>query len=135
MDPYGRIEKVVGARELRSKLAAKASPHAKMILNGLLDEENLKRVVTLAGGLPDKPVKVGETWLVQRDMPMGPMVPLWMDAKYTFKGWEEHDERRCALIECQARCDKSPGKGSEADCDRRCKEHAHSVIGSLWSPF
>ena len=98
-DTNGRIEKVVGGQELQNRLTSTATPQAKMILTSLLNEENLKRVVTLAVGLPDKPVKVGETWPVQRDTPMGQMGTLLLDMNYTFKGWEEHEKRRCALLE------------------------------------
>ena len=108
-DTNGRIDKVVGAQELQTRLTAAAAPQARMILTGLLNEDNLKRVVTLAIGLPDKPVKVGETWAAQRDVPMGLMGTLLMDSKYTFKGWEEHDKRRCALLESTGTIASKPG--------------------------
>ena len=113
-DTNGRIDKVVGAPELQAKLVGTAAPQARMILTGLLNEDNLKRVVTLAIGLPDKPVKVGETWPAQRDVPMGLMGTLVMDSKYTFKGWEEHDKRRCALLEFTGTVASKPGAAPTA---------------------
>ena len=108
-DTNGLIEKVVGAQELQSKLIATATPQTKIILTTLLSEENLKRAVNLAIGLPDKPVKVSETWSAQRDNNLGPLGIMQMDLKSTFKGWEEHDKRRCALIEYSGPVTAKPG--------------------------
>ncbi len=98
-DTNGRIDKVVGTTELQAKLLGAAPQQARMILGNLLTDENLKRLVTLASGLPDKPVKVGETWSAQRETTLGQMGALLEDSKYALKGWEEHDKRRCALLE------------------------------------
>lgn len=98
-DTNGRIDKVVGAQELQSKLLATVNQQSRAILTPLLAEDNLKRVVTLDIDLPTKPVKVGESWPVQRDTLMGQLGTLVFSTTNTFKGWEEHANRRCAVIE------------------------------------
>lgn len=108
-DTNGRIDKVVGAQELQSKLLAAASPQARAILTPLLAEDNLKRVVTLDIDLPTKPVKVGESWLVQRETLMGQLGTLVFSTTNTFKGWEEHAKRRCAVIEFTGSVTNKPG--------------------------
>ena len=108
-DSNGRIEKVVGARELQTKLTATATPQAKSILGPLLHEENLKRVVMLDSGLPDRTVKVGDSWPEQRDQPMGQMGTVQVNTTNAFRGWEEHDQRRCAIIEFTGTVANKPG--------------------------
>jgi hypothetical protein len=98
-DASGKLEKVNGAQELQAKVLAGANPQAAQILNGLLNEENLKRVIALGAILPDKPVKLGDKWPAQRDVSLGKLGFLVMDMNYVFKGWEDHDKRRCALLE------------------------------------
>ncbi len=108
-DTNGRIEKVVGAQELQSKLLATVTQQARAILTPLLTEDNLKRVVTLDIDLPTKPVKVGESWPVQRDTLMGQLGTLVFSTTNTFKGWEEHGNRRCAVIEFTGSVTNKPG--------------------------
>lgn len=45
--------------------------------------------------LPDKPVKVGGKWKQTDALDNG----LQADSEYTFKGWQWHNEQKCALIE------------------------------------
>ena len=108
-DTNGRIEKVVGAEELQSKLLATVNPQARVILGPLLAEENLRRVVTLDLDLPVKPVKVGDSWPVLRDTHMGQLGTLQISSTNTFKGWEEHAKRRCAVIEFTGGVTSKPG--------------------------
>ena len=133
-DTNGRIEKVVGGQELQTKLIGTASPQAKMILTGLLNEENLKRVVTLAFGLPEKPVQVGETWPAQRDLPMGAMGTLLLDTKFTFKGWEEHDKRRCAVIESAGTIANKPGAAASTGPMSMTVDNGKSSSKSWFDP-
>lgn len=108
-DTNGRIDKVVGAQELQSKLLATVNQQARGILTPFLAEDNLKRVVTLDIDLPTKPVKVGESWPVQRDSLMGQLGTLRISTTNTFKGWEEHAKRRCAVIEFTGSVAGKPG--------------------------
>jgi hypothetical protein len=52
-------------------------------------------------GLPDKPVRVGDSWPVQREAgpSAGPGGALVLNATYTLKGWQEHEQKRCARID------------------------------------
>ena len=108
-DTNGRIDKVVGAQELQGKLLATVNQQARALLTPFLAEDNLKRVVTLDIDLPTKPVKVGESWPVQRDSLMGQLGTLQISTTNTFKGWEEHAKRRCAVIEFTGSVAGKPG--------------------------
>ena len=98
-DTNGRIEKVVGAQEMRTKLLANVNLQTRGVLTSLLSEDNLKRVITLDLDLPVNPVKIGDAWPMQRDNPMGQLGTVLITATNAFKGWVEHEKRRCALIE------------------------------------
>ena len=50
-------------------------------------------------GMPDRPVRVGDSWSVQREAGSGPSGPLLANATYTFKGWQEHEQRKCVRID------------------------------------
>ena len=102
-DAEGKIESVEGIEDLVQRLASAADPNAKPedILKNLPAEAtaNLKDSFANMSGLPDKPVKIGDTWSPKLDamkaMPEGAQ----FNYVYTFKGWEQHNNKRCALIE------------------------------------
>jgi hypothetical protein len=50
------------------------------------------------GGLPAKPVKVGESWSAQRDVAGNMIGMLVMHTTNTFVGWQERHKRSCARI-------------------------------------
>jgi hypothetical protein len=60
--------------------------------------------------LPDKSVRVGEKWNQTNDLNNGFVA----EANYTFRGWQWHDERKCALIECEGTITTPKGKSKTA---------------------
>lgn len=62
----------------------------------LFTTSNVRHMVEL-NPLPDKSVRVGDTWHQTNDLINGFVA----EADYKFLGWQFHDERKCALIEFQ----------------------------------
>ncbi|MEQ2009297.1 MAG: DUF6263 family protein, partial [Limisphaerales bacterium] len=94
----GKVEKVEGGPQLRSKVTAGANMYVIASLNNMLSDEAIKGWNTLHTGLPDAAVKPGDSWPFTRNQSFGPGT-ITMDATNTFKGWEQRDGRKVALIE------------------------------------
>lgn len=94
----GKVEKLEGGLQFRSKGAVGASPFALGPINNLFSDEAIKGWNTLHTGLPDKPVKVGDTWPASRTYNYG-VALLTLDATNTFKAWEQRDGRKVARFE------------------------------------
>ncbi|MBI3878325.1 MAG: hypothetical protein HY300_20575, partial [Verrucomicrobia bacterium] len=98
-DATGKVEKVEGVDDLLKKLLAGSSITSQAILRGMMTEENFKRMVVTAAGLPDKPVKVGESWPVNTTVPGTMFGTLVLDMNYKFNGLQDHAGRKCAALE------------------------------------
>jgi len=99
LDASNRVEKIEGGQELIEKLSVKAPPQQRAMMSGLFSDDYLKQMVDHSKYLPSKPVKPGETWPSQIEMSAGPLGTLAMDLTYTFKGWEMHQQRKCAVLD------------------------------------
>ncbi len=94
----GKVEKLEGGPQFRSKGAVGAGPLALATINNLFSDEAIKGWNTLHTGLPDKPVKIGDTWPATRTYNYG-VASLTLDATNTFKAWEQRDGRKVARFE------------------------------------
>jgi hypothetical protein len=56
-------------------------------------------MVEYGQSLPRKPVKPGDRWPVQTEVVMGPLGKAELNLDYTFTGWEQRDQRNCAVLE------------------------------------
>lgn len=98
-DGNGMIEKVENFDAFMNQVMAGSPPELQGILTNMLSENTLKQMGMTSQGIPGKTVKIGDSWPQVIDMPMGPMGTLKLDMKYTFKGWENQDGKRTALLE------------------------------------
>jgi hypothetical protein len=97
IDSAGQVKEVQGLDEMMKGMSASSnSPFGKMFSKESLEQMCSQSFVE---GLPEKPVKIGDTWTTKTKMPMGDMVTMNVEMKYTFKGWETLDKHRCALLE------------------------------------
>ncbi len=110
-DAAGKVEKVEGVDELRKKALVGVPLVQQAIVAQVFSEDNLKKMAVPPVGLPDKPVKSGETWPLQTLMPVPPLGALQMDATYTFKGMEDHAGRKCALLDQSGTITNRPPAG------------------------
>jgi Family of unknown function (DUF6263) len=93
-DANGKVTKVLNYDEFVAGIAGK-DPQTKNMLQGMLNEDVIKH---MGQGLPDHPVKIGDHWPVTSDIKFGPMGSLKLEMKYTFKGWQQHDGHKCAVL-------------------------------------
>ncbi len=99
----GKVDKIEGVDEFFEKVKATLSPMVVEMLRQFFSEETMKEMTknSLYGAplLPDKPVQVGDTWPFQSQVATPKLGKVKMDLQYSFKRWEEHMGRRCALLE------------------------------------
>jgi hypothetical protein len=98
-DATGNIQKVEGFDEFMDRVTSGAPAEMQALMKGMFTEDSVKQMGATAQGLPDKPVKVGDTWPVKTELNMGPMGVMVLNSTFTFKRWEQHDDRKCAVFE------------------------------------
>jgi hypothetical protein len=108
----GAVEKVEGLKEFADKLSSDLPPALQGMLQGMLNEDNIKHMGAIPEGLPDKPVKIGERWPLKQEISLGPMGKFTITLQITFKGWENRDQRRCAVLEHIGTIASPPGAGA-----------------------
>jgi hypothetical protein len=113
-DADGKVEKVEGYDEFVDRISGSGGPAGQMILKGMFNEDTLKQYGTGAQGLPDHPVKIGDSWPFHMDMPAGPIGNLKMNFQYTFTGWEKRDGHNCALLSYTGTMSSEPSTNAAA---------------------
>ena len=96
LDASNNVERIEGMKEFTEKIsggAGRANPMAAMF-----NEEYFKQMMKQGRDLPARLVKPGATWPSRIEITMGPLGKVRLDQKYTFKGWEQHEQRRCAAL-------------------------------------
>jgi uncharacterized protein DUF6263 len=108
------IEKVEGFDALMGKLTAGSPPEAASMLKGMFNEETIKQMSSsmFTQGLPEKPVKLGDTWPFRMEMPLPNMAVLLFEAKSTFKGMQPRESRQVALLEFSGTLSSKPLPGA-----------------------
>jgi len=108
----GAVEKVEGLKEFAEKVGSDAPPELQGMLQAMLSEDNIKHMGAIPEGLPDKPVKIGERWPWKQEISLGPVGKFIITLQITFKGWEDRDQRRCAVLEHIGTITSPPGAGA-----------------------
>ncbi len=98
-DVSGKIEGVEGFKEVLDRISEGSSALEQGMIKGMFSEDNFKEMDSAAQGLPDKPVKIGDTWPIKVEMALGPLGSVVLNSQYTFKGWELHHDHKCVLLE------------------------------------
>lgn len=98
VDAKGKVEKIEDYDQFIQLLGGDGSPQSQMVAKGMFNEENLKQFGDHGQGLPDKPVKVGDSWPFNIEMQTGPLGALKIATKCKFAGWEQHDGHNCAVL-------------------------------------
>jgi len=107
----GAVEKVEGFKEFADKLSSDAPPELQGMLQAMLSEDNIKHMGAIPEGLPDKPVKIGERWPFKQEISLGPVGKFIITLQITFKGWEDRDQRHCAVLDHIGTIASPPGGG------------------------
>jgi hypothetical protein len=98
-DARGKVVRVEGLKEVMESIRSKAPEMMGGMLEGMINEENIKQMGATAQGLPAKPVKVGDTWPEKQEIALGSLGNLVVNMTMTFKGWETFKGVRCARLD------------------------------------
>lgn len=90
----GTLAKVYGLDQLIASATAKKNLRKVDSWVRRLGSSQTVRLMVEFNKLPEKSVHVGDTWHQTNDLSNG----LQSDATFTFRGWQWHDSRKCALI-------------------------------------
>jgi hypothetical protein len=96
-DAKGEFERMEGLDELRSRVTAGGKQQEQAVFDAMFNEDTLKQYCSFADAMPDHAVKIGDSWRLKKDVPSRIGV-LTLDMKYTFKNWEQIDQRKCAHV-------------------------------------
>lgn len=99
-DASGKVEKLSGVDELKSRVEATAKPQEQAMFSQMFSEATFKQYGSFADVVPDHPVTVGDSWPMSKEIPT-PIGVLKLDMKYTFKNWAQHGDHRCAHVEAE----------------------------------
>jgi hypothetical protein len=84
-------------------------------MKGFMSEDSIKQMSPTSLGLPGKPVKIGDTWPVKTELNLGSIGQMVINLNYTFTGWEQRDNQKCAVLEFVGDISmKSSGDGAAA---------------------
>ena len=97
LDSSNNVERVEGMKAFTEKVFgdSEGSPNP---MAAMLNEDHFKQMMSIGRNLPAQPVKPGDTWPSKPEISMGPLGKTTLDLTYTFKGWEQHEQRRCAAL-------------------------------------
>lgn len=132
----GPDNQVKGAHIIKTnKAKATEAVGKESLVKNIFNEEAMKEICSesLTQGLPKKPVKPGDTWDVTQEIHTDAMGVLVSTLKYTFKGWEERDGHRCALIHYIGPLSVKPVEGrAEDDGGEEITFKEGAIAGKLW---
>ena len=126
-DANGKVQSVTGFKEFMERMGGGQAQAA--MLNGMFNEDTLKHYADLSHGLPDHPVKVGDSWPFKIEMPMGAIGNLTMNLNYTYKGMEPHDDRNCARLEYTGDISSKPGTNASP---MAIQIEKGKIAGTMW---
>ena len=130
----GKVDKMEGIDEFFEKVTDTLSPMVVEMLRQFFSEETMKEMTgnSLYGAhLPDKPVQVGDTWPFQSQVAAPMLGRVKIDLQYSFKRWEEHMGRRCALLEFTGTISIEPG-ADEQPPGMKMSLKGGTVYGKTW---
>jgi hypothetical protein len=111
VDADGKVGDFIGLADFIKQLSG-GDPKAAAAMGSFMNEGTLKQMVSRGAGLPPTPVKVDDHWPVHLEIATGLAGDLLLDMKYTFKGWQQHEGRKCALNEFVGTMNTKPGSST-----------------------
>ena len=126
-----KISNVKGINEVMNTLTSGGNPRAEPLVRRLFTPQYLRHLIDLIV-LPSDPVRIGQTWTGQVGVNPGPLTgSLDADVTYTFRGWQRHDDRKCAVIEF-AGLVKSAGRSNPPKSAISSKIEKGEITGKSW---
>jgi len=150
VSPENKVLKVEGIKELFDRLDSPADDPAAnpaanpaagrrrraaaggapAMLRGIYNEETFKQMIELSGA-PPKAVRVGETWNHTREVAAPTIGKLAVNTTNTFRGWQEHDGRKCARVDFTGSMNSSEGT-NDAAMPMQMTLQDGSISGRYW---
>jgi Family of unknown function (DUF6263) len=96
-DANGKVESIEGFKEFIDSMGGSDAPGGADAVKGMFSEDTFKQMASLQG-LPDHPVKVGDTWPFKTEVSLPSLGTMVMDTTYTFTGWEQRGDHKCAIL-------------------------------------
>ena len=128
-DAAGKVEKMGGMDELTKRVNAAGKPQQRAMFQQMFNEDTLKRYGSFSEALPNRLVKIGESWTMKDDI-VASIGTLTLDMNYTFKNWEQHGDRLCAHIEATG--DISSKNVSAAMVGAAVEIEKGEISGEVW---
>jgi RNA polymerase sigma factor (sigma-70 family) len=97
-DADGKVQTVEGINQLTDHIAAVGTPQQRQVFYDLFGGDQLKNLLSGGDWMPNRIVKVGESWSLKKDVADAIGV-VTVNLKLNFKNWEQHGDRKCAHIE------------------------------------
>jgi hypothetical protein len=126
-DADGKVEKVEGTEELLSRIGYNPKSQTHAMFKQMFGEDTLRQYGSFGEMMPNRVVKVGESWAVKREFPTA-AGNLAVDMKFTFKGWEQQGNHKCARIETHGTL--SSASGSPGNTNVKIDDGKTS--GTIW---
>ncbi len=95
----GALEEVLNLDQWVQSLTSSAQSPMGPMLAQQFNEGFFRQLADFSSALPQERVAVGQSWPFKVELPGGPLGNITADAKITFKGFEQHDTRNCAILE------------------------------------
>lgn len=110
MDKTGRVEKIVGYDEWIKSIQGDATGAAGGMVSQQFNEGFLRQISAFGLGLPNKPVHVGDKWPFELEVPAGPLGKISIQSNVSFKGWEDHNQHKSAVLGIEGVLSGTPGQ-------------------------
>ncbi|HZO85200.1 MAG TPA: DUF6263 family protein [Verrucomicrobiae bacterium] len=131
VDASNRVEKVEGVKEFSAKASAGSNPQGRAAMQSMFNEDYFKQMVDFQRSLPPQPVKKGDTWPVKTEINAPVLGAMNIDLNYTFQGWEQRDNRKCAAMDFAGTM-SSKGDAAAASTGMSMKVESGKLSGKTW---
>jgi len=114
LDASNRVQSVQGVKDFTGELeslAGRDQSGAAQTLSSLFGEQFFKEVFDHTPNMPSKAVAPGDTWPVHREIDMGQLGTVIVDATNTLVDWEVHNHHNCAHITFEGTMARAGGGG------------------------
>lgn len=108
LDGNGNPGDVSGMDEFYAHLPTQ-DPQILDTVKQTINSDVLQQRLMQQQDMPPAAVKIGDHWPKQREVTAGMVGKLALKTQYTFKGWQQHEGRKCALIEFVGEFATRPG--------------------------
>jgi len=125
-----KISNVKGINEITDKLYGGGNARAQAFVRKLFTPQYLRHLIDLTF-VPSDPVRVNDKWPGQMTLNPGALIgSLTADITYTFRGWQVHDQHKCALVEFSGAVKPRPAPPNSKNISSTFENG--SVTGKSW---